>query len=152
MDMPKVEGMDMVEEQNRPTNHRLGEESMNMVGSNMVEVDGMDMMEEHFHLMNHRPEVEGMDTVKEHFHPMNHQPEVDGMDTVDTGMGEDSATELDVVEREPEGAMLARYWIGDGAVKHRRTRREWEELVKPGCSKDQPTFATQDSNYSSPRC
>jgi hypothetical protein len=37
-------------------NHRLGEESMNMVGSNMMEVDGMDMMDEHFHLMNHRPE------------------------------------------------------------------------------------------------
>jgi hypothetical protein len=74
------------------------------------------------------------------------------MDTVDTGMGEDSVTELDVVEREPEGAVLARYWIGDGAVKHRRTRREWEELVKPGCSKHQPTFATQDSNCSPSRC
>jgi hypothetical protein len=25
MDMPEVEGMDMVEEQEHPTNHRLGE-------------------------------------------------------------------------------------------------------------------------------
>jgi hypothetical protein len=36
MDMPEVEGMDMVEEQDHSTNHRLGEEGMNMVGSNMV--------------------------------------------------------------------------------------------------------------------
>jgi hypothetical protein len=64
--------MDMVEEQDHPTNHRLGEESMNMMGSNMVEVDGMDMMEEHFHPINHQPEVEGMDTAEEHFHSMNH--------------------------------------------------------------------------------
>jgi hypothetical protein len=120
-----------------------------MVGSNMVEVDGMDTMEKHFHLINHRPEVEGMDMVNEHFHLMNHRPKVEGMDTVDTGMGEDRASELEVVEREPEGAVLARHWIGDGAVRHRRTRREWEELVKLGCSKDQPTFATQDSNCNS---
>jgi hypothetical protein len=45
--------MDMVEEQDHPMNHRLEEESMNMVGSNMVKVDGMDTVEEHFHLMNH---------------------------------------------------------------------------------------------------
>jgi hypothetical protein len=45
--------MNMVEEQNHPTNHRLGEEGINMVGSNMVEVDGMDTVEEHFHPMNH---------------------------------------------------------------------------------------------------
>jgi hypothetical protein len=38
MDMPEVEGMDMVEEQNHLMNHRLGEEGMNMVGSNIVEV------------------------------------------------------------------------------------------------------------------
>jgi hypothetical protein len=37
----EVEGMDMVEQQDHPTNHRLGEEGMNMVGSNMMEVDGM---------------------------------------------------------------------------------------------------------------
>jgi hypothetical protein len=144
--MPEVEGMDMVEEQN----HRLGEEGMNMVGSNMVEVEDMDTVEEHFHPMNHRPEVEGMDMVEEHFHPMNHRPEVEGMDTVDTGMGEDRAAELEVVEREPEDVVLARHRTGDGAARHRRTRRKWEELAKPGCSKDQPTFATQDSSCSSP--
>jgi hypothetical protein len=67
--------MDMVEEQDHPMNHRLGEEGMNMVGSNMVNVDGMD-------------------TVEEHFHPMNHRPEVEGMDTVDTVIGEDRTVEL----------------------------------------------------------
>jgi hypothetical protein len=55
MDMPKVEGMDMVEEQDHSTNHRLGDEGMNM-----VEVDGIDTVDEHFHPINHRPEVEGI--------------------------------------------------------------------------------------------
>jgi hypothetical protein len=76
-------------------------------------------MEEHFHSMNHRPKVVGMYTVEEHFHPMNHRSEVAGMNTVDTGMGEDRAAELEVVEREPEDAVLARHWIGDTAVRHR---------------------------------
>jgi hypothetical protein len=57
MDMPEMKGMDMVEEQDHPTNHRLGEECMNMMGSHMVEVDGMDTVEEHFHPMNHQSEV-----------------------------------------------------------------------------------------------
>jgi hypothetical protein len=74
--------------------------------------------------MNHRPEVEGMDTVEEHFHLMNHRPEVVGMDTVDTGMGEDRAAELEVVEREPEDVVLARHWTDDGAARHRRTHQE----------------------------
>jgi hypothetical protein len=150
MDMPEVKGMDMFEEQDHPMNHRLGKEGMNMVDNNIMEVDGMDTVEEHFHSMNHRPEVEGTDTVEEYFHPMNHRPEVNGMDTVDTGMGEDRSTELEVVEREPKDMVLVRHWTDDGAVRYRRTCREWEELVKPVCSKDQPTFATQDSNYSSP--
>jgi hypothetical protein len=149
MNMPEVDDIDMVEEQDHPTNHRLGKEDINMVGSNMVKVDGMDTMEDHFHPMNHRPEVEGMDTVEEHFHLMNHRLEVEGMDTVDAGMRENRAAELEVVEREPEGTVLARHWIGDGAARHRRTRREWEEVAKPGYSKDQPTFTTQDSNCSS---
>jgi hypothetical protein len=51
MDMSEVEGMNMVKEQDHPTNHRLGEEDMNMV-------------EEHYHPMNHRPEVEDMDMVE----------------------------------------------------------------------------------------
>ena len=131
MDKPEVEGMYMVEEQD----HRLGEEGLNMVGSNMVElegmdtveeyvhpmnhrpeVEGMDMVEEHFHPMNHRSEVEGMDMVEENFHPMNHRPEVEGMDTVDTGMGEERAAELEVVEREPEGVVLARHWTGEASA------------------------------------
>jgi hypothetical protein len=64
--------MYMIEEQDYPTNHRLGEESINSVGSNMVEVDDMDTVDEHFHPMNHRPDVEDMDMVEKHFHLMNH--------------------------------------------------------------------------------
>jgi hypothetical protein len=41
MDILEVEGMDMIEEQDHPMNHRLGEEGINIVGSNMVDVDGM---------------------------------------------------------------------------------------------------------------
>jgi hypothetical protein len=37
----EVKGMDMVEEQDHPMNHRLREESMNMVGSHKMEVEGM---------------------------------------------------------------------------------------------------------------
>jgi hypothetical protein len=125
-----------------PMNHWLRKEGMNMVSSNMVKVDGIDTVEEHFHLINHWLEVEGMDTVEKHFHLMNHRPEVEGMDVVNTGMGEDRAAELEVVKREPEGVVLARHWTGDEAARHHRTRREWEKLVKPGCSKDQSMFAT----------
>jgi hypothetical protein len=98
---------------------------MNILGSNMVEVDDMDTVEEHFHPMNHRSEVNGMNTVKDHFHPMNHRPEVDGIDTVHTGMGEDRVAELEVVERELEGIVLAKHWTNDGAVRQRRTHWEW---------------------------
>jgi hypothetical protein len=80
-----------------------------MVDSNTVEVDDMDTMEKHFYSINHRPEVEGMDTVEYHFHPMNHRLDVEGMDTVGTGMEEDREAELEVVERETEGAVLARH-------------------------------------------
>jgi hypothetical protein len=57
MDMPEVERMYMVEEQDHLMNHRLGEEGMNMMSSNIVEVDGMDTVEKHFHPMNHRLKV-----------------------------------------------------------------------------------------------
>jgi hypothetical protein len=46
------------------------------------------------------------------------------MDTLDTGIGEDRAAELEVVEREPDGVVLVRHWTDNGAVRHRRTRRE----------------------------
>jgi hypothetical protein len=36
--MSEVDGINMVEEQDHPTNHQLGEEDMNMVSSHMVEV------------------------------------------------------------------------------------------------------------------
>jgi hypothetical protein len=141
----EVKGMVMLEEQDHPMNHRLGEEGMNM-----VELDDIDTVEEHFHPMNHRPEVEGMgDMVDEHFHPMNHRPEVEGMDMVDTDMREYRAVELEVVKREPEGVVLAGHWTDDGAGRHRRTCQEWKELAKSGCSKDQSTFVTQASNCTS---
>jgi hypothetical protein len=89
-----------------------------------------------------------MDTMDKHFHPMNRRSDVEGMNTVDTDMG-DRAVELDAVEREPEGVALMRHWIGDGAVRHHRNHRERKKLVKPGCSKDQLTFATHAFSYSS---
>jgi hypothetical protein len=90
-----------------------------------------------------------MDTVEKHFHLINHRPEVEGMYTVNTGMREDRAAELDVIEREPKGVVLVRHCIDDGAARHRRSRREWEELVKSGCSEDRLTFTTQDFSCSS---
>jgi hypothetical protein len=53
--------------------------------------------------------------------------EVEGMDMEDIDM-------VEVVERKYEGVVLVRHWIGDGAERHRRTHREWEEFVKSGCS------------------
>jgi hypothetical protein len=41
------------------------------------------------------------------------------LNTVDTGMGEDRAVELEVVEREPKSVVLMRHWTGDEAVMHR---------------------------------
>jgi hypothetical protein len=107
--------MDMIEEQDHPMDHRLGEEGMNMMGSNMVEVDDMNTVEVHFLPMNHWSKVEGMNMVEKHFHPMNHRPEVESMDTMDTGMEEDKTTELEVVGREPEGMVLVRLWTGEAS-------------------------------------
>jgi hypothetical protein len=135
--VPEVKGINIVEEQDHPMNHMRGEEDIHMVGIHMVEVDGMDTVEEHYHTMNHQPEIEGIDTVEEHYHPMNHRSEVDGMDREDS---------------EIEDVVLARHWTGDGATRHQRARREWEELVKSGCSEGQPMFASQDFNCRSPWC
>jgi hypothetical protein len=60
--------------------------------------------------------------------------EVEGMDMEDIDMVEDMMVEVEVVERKYEGVVLVRHWIGDGAERHRRTHREWEEFVKSGCS------------------
>jgi hypothetical protein len=37
--------MNMLEEHDHPSNHRLGVEGMNMVDIHMVEVEGVDMVE-----------------------------------------------------------------------------------------------------------
>jgi hypothetical protein len=87
-----------------------GPSDIDMVGIHMVEVGHMDTMKEHYHLTNHRPELEGMDRE-------------------DTIMGEDMTVEVEVVEREHEDVVLVRHWTGDGAERHRRARREWEELT-----------------------
>jgi hypothetical protein len=78
MDIPEVDGMNMVEENGHLTNHRLGEEDMNTV-------------DEHNHPTNHRllekglnmvsihmMEVESMYMVKER--PTDHRQEVKGID------------------------------------------------------------------------
>jgi hypothetical protein len=75
---------------------------------------------------------------------MNHRSKVEGMDTMDIGMREDKAAELEVVEREPEGVMLARHWTGEASSNSSGVRGACET----GCSKDQPTFISQDSIYS----
>jgi hypothetical protein len=41
------------------------------------------------------------------------------MDTVDTSMREDRVAELEVIERELEGVVLARHWTGDEATWYR---------------------------------
>jgi hypothetical protein len=109
MDMPEMEGINMVEKHDHPSNHRLGEDGTNMAGIYMVEVDGMNMVEER--PLNHQSEDESTDMVGEHL--SNHQSEVEGIDREDIDM-----VEVDVVEREHEGVVLARHWIGDGAERH----------------------------------
>jgi hypothetical protein len=60
-----------------------------------------------------------MDMVKEHYHLTNHRPEMEGIDREDSDIGEDMMVEMEVVEREHEGVVLVRHWIGDGAERHR---------------------------------
>jgi hypothetical protein len=115
------EGMNMVKEHYHPMNHRLEVEYMDMVGIYMVEVDGMDMVEER--LLNHRLKVEGINTE-------------------DSDMEEDITVEVDVVEREHEGMVLARHWTSDEAEMQRRARREWDELTTSGYSKGHTTFTS----------
>jgi hypothetical protein len=60
-----------------------------------------------------------MDMVKEHYHLTNHRPEMEGIDREDSDIGEDMMVEMEVVEREHEGVVLAMHWTGDGAERHR---------------------------------
>jgi hypothetical protein len=139
MDMTEVNGTNKVEEHDHMTNHRLGEEGMNMV-------------EGHYHLTNHRLEVENtymvgihmVDMVEER--PSNHRPVVESINREDSDMGEDTTVEVDVVEREHEGVVLARHWTDDGVERYWRARREWDELVKSGCLEDHIIFVSRDSN------
>jgi hypothetical protein len=90
-----------------------------------------------------------MNTVDEYYHPMNHRPNVEGMDREDSGMREDMAVEMEVVERESEGMVLMRHWTGNVAARHRQAHQEWEELAKLECSKGHTTFASRDSSCTS---
>jgi hypothetical protein len=109
MNIPEVEGMNILEEHECPSN-QWPEKDMDMADIHMVEVEGMNMVEEHERPSKERPEVESIDMV------------------------EDMTVQVDVkvVEREHEGVVLAKHWIGDGAERHRRTHRE-QELAKLGC-------------------
>jgi hypothetical protein len=78
--------------------------------------------------------------------PSDRLPRSFNMDMVDTGIGEDRVAELEVVEREPDGVVLVRHWTSDGAVNSSGVGGACET----GCSKDQPTFATQNFSCSSP--
>jgi hypothetical protein len=63
-------------------------------------------------------------------------------------MGEDMTVEMEVVEREHKGMVLARHWTGDGVERHWRAHQKWKELVKSGCSEGHTTFVSRDSNCS----
>jgi hypothetical protein len=93
MDMPEVEGMNMMEGHDHPSNYRLGEEDIPM-----VKVEDMNMMEEH--PSNHWPEDESTNMMEERM--SNYQPEVEGIDREDIDMVEDMMVEPEVVEREHE--------------------------------------------------
>jgi hypothetical protein len=54
------EGMNILEEHDRPSDHRSEEEGMDMVSIHMVEVEGMDMIAER--PSKERLEMEGMNT------------------------------------------------------------------------------------------
>jgi hypothetical protein len=82
--------MNTVEEHDHPTNHRLREEGMDMVGIHVMKVDDMDMVEEL---------------------PINHRTEVDGTDREDSNM-----VEVKVVEREHESVVLVRHWSRDASA------------------------------------
>ena len=67
--------MNMLEEHEHLSNHRLGDKGMNMMYIHMIEVEGMDMVEEHS--SNHRAEDDNMDMVEKH--QSKERPEVEGM-------------------------------------------------------------------------
>jgi hypothetical protein len=146
MDMAEVKDMNMMEEHDHLMNHRLGEEGMNMMEehyhpmSHQLKVEEMDMVDIHM------VEVEGMDMVEEL--PLNHRPEMEGMDGEDNDMREDMTVEVEVVEREHEGVVLAKLWTDDRAERHRSARQEWEELMKSRCPEGHTPFASRDSIYS----
>jgi hypothetical protein len=87
-----------------------------------------------------------MDMVEER--SLNHQLEVESIDREDNDMWEDMTIEVEVVEREHEGVVLARHWTGNVAEMHQRAHQEWKELVKSGCSEGHTTFANRDFNCS----
>jgi hypothetical protein len=94
MNMSEVKGMNMLEEHERPSNHRPEEEDMDM-----------DMVEER--PSNERQEVECMN--------------MEGMNMVEHMT---TKVDVKVVEREHECVMLMKHWINDRAERHQRTHQE----------------------------
>jgi hypothetical protein len=89
----------MLQEYEHMSIHRPEKESMDMAGIHMMKVECMDMVEE-------RPSKERLE--------------------VEDLMVEDLTVEVnvEVVEREHEGMVLAKHWIGDRAERHRRIHQK----------------------------
>jgi hypothetical protein len=108
VDMPEMEGMNMLEEHERLPNQRLEEEGMKMT-IHMMEVEGMNMVEKR--PSKERPKVEGMDMVEER--PTKEWSEIEGLDMVED-------TTAKVVEREHEARgvdeALDRRWSGEASI------------------------------------
>jgi hypothetical protein len=108
MDIPEMEGTNMLVKHERLLNQRPEVKDMDMTDIHMMELKGMNMMEEC---------------------PSNEWPEVE-----DTNMVKDITIKVvvEVVKREDNDAVLAKHWIGDRAERHQRTHQK-QELVKLGC-------------------
>jgi hypothetical protein len=94
----------MLQEYEHMSTHRPEKESMDMAGIHMVKVKCMDMVEERS--SKERAEVEDM--------------------MVEDFTVEDLTVEVnvEVVEREHEGMVLAKHWIGDRGERHRRIHQK----------------------------
>jgi hypothetical protein len=142
MDIPEVEGTNIVEEHDHPMNHRLGgggyeygretwppDEPSTRGGR--YEYDGYPYGRGGGYRYSGRASVE---------------PPTEGGGY--RYMEDSDMVDLKVVEREHKSVVLVRHWIGDGAERHRWACQAWEELAKLKCSEVHTTFVTQDSNCS----
>jgi hypothetical protein len=89
-----------------PSCHHLQSEQDEVEGMDMTEVVGTNKVEEYDYPTNHGEE--GMNNRGAPIE-LNYRPEVEGIDREDSDMGEDMMVEVEVVEREHEGMVLARH-------------------------------------------